>query len=86
MSLYSPELGEKVTGLIGEQVGGMVTGLYGIVQYIDDDGEQRIAVMCAPGQTFVVSQGLLTMANAIADTELTTYVLNSMDPNSGDDS
>lgn len=83
MTLYSPELGEKVTHLIGEQVGGMVTGLYGIVQFINDDGEQRIAVMTAPGQTFVVSQGLLTMANAVAETELTTYVLDSMD--TGDD-
>lgn len=85
MSLYSPELGERITAAVGEQVGGMVTGLYGIVQYIDDDGEQRIAVMCAPGQTFVVSQGLLTMANAIADTELTTYVLEAMDVDPGDD-
>ena len=85
MSLYSPELGQKITAIIGEQVGGMVTGMYGIVQYIDDDGEQRIAVMCAPGQTFVVSQGLLTMANAIADTELTTNVIDSMDLDTDND-
>lgn len=85
MTLYSADLGERVTGLIGEQVGGMVTGLYGIVQWIDDEGEQRIAVMTSPGQTFVVSQGLLTMANAIADTELTTYVMDSMGLDGDDD-
>ena len=79
MTLYEQDLGEKVTTLIAEQVGGMVTGFYGIAQWIDDDGEQRIGVMCAPGQSFVTSQGLLVMANAVADTELTTYVMESLD-------
>jgi hypothetical protein len=85
VSLYSPELGEQITALVGEQVGGMVTGLYGIIQYIDEDGEQRIVIAAAPGQTFVVTQGLLTIANAVADTELTTYVLDATDIGDDDD-
>jgi hypothetical protein len=79
MALHMPDAGEKVTALLGAELGGMVTGMYGVVQWIDDDGEQRIGVICAPGQTFVVSQGLLTIANAVADADLTTYVLDSSD-------
>lgn len=72
-----PEEGEKVTAFLGAELGGMITGLYGIVQWIDDAGEQRIGIVSAPGQTFVVSQGLLTIANAVADSELTTYVMDA---------
>lgn len=61
----------------------MVTGLYGIVQWIDDEGEQRHAIVCAPGQTFVVTQGLLVMANAVADSEMTTYVMDALDSSDG---
>lgn len=79
MTLYLPEAGAEVTAVLGRELGGMVTGMYGIVQWIDEDGEQRLGVICAPGQTFVVSQGLLTIANAVADTELTTFVLEDDD-------
>jgi hypothetical protein len=84
VSLYSPELGEVVTATVGEHVDGMVTGVYAVVQYIDSDGDQRIAVGCAPGQTFVTTQGLLVIANAVADSELTTFVLDSLEGDSSD--
>ena len=77
MTLYLPAEGEKVTALLGAELG-MVTGVYGIVQWIDDSGEQRIGVLSAPGQTQVTTQGLLVVANAVADTELTTFVMDSL--------
>lgn len=85
MTLYMPEEGEKVTALLGKELDGMVTGMYAVVQWIDEDGEQRIGVIVAPGQTQVVSQGLLTIANAVADTELTTYVMDSLDMQDDDE-
>ncbi|MGN7977430.1 hypothetical protein ACTJJ4_07630 [Microbacterium sp. 22195] len=85
MTLYLPAEGEKVTAMLGAELDGMVTGMYGVVQWIDDTGEQRIGVMVAPGQTQVVSQGLLTVANAIADTELTTFVMEGLDMADDDD-
>ncbi len=77
MTLYSPELGDALTARAGETLGGMVTGLYAVVQWIDEDGDQRIAIACSPDQTMIVTQGLLVVANNVADTELTTFVLDS---------
>ncbi|HWU31054.1 MAG TPA: hypothetical protein VN041_18380 [Microbacterium sp.] len=83
MTLYLPAEGEKVTALLGAELG-MVTGVYGIVQWIDDSGEQCIGVLSAPGQTQVTTQGLLVVANAVADTELTTFVMDSLGSADGD--
>ena len=76
--LNTPELGDRLTQTASTYVGGMITGLYAVIQWIDEDGEQRLAVASAPGQTMVTTQGMLTIANAVADTELTTYVMDSM--------
>ncbi|MGI6878825.1 hypothetical protein [Microbacterium sp. gxy059] len=85
MALYLPDESEKVTALLGDQLGGMVTGMYAIVQWMTDSGEQRIGVFTAPDQTFITSQGLLTMANAVADGELASYVQDAIDEAEGDE-
>ena len=77
MSLFLPELGGKLAAVAGNEVEGLVTGLYAVVQWIDADGEQRIGYACGPDQTMVTTQGLLVVANAIADSELTTYVMDA---------
>ncbi len=81
MSLFLPDLGGKLAALTGDDVEGLVTGLYAVVQWIDADGEQRIGWACGPDQTMVTTQGLLVFGNAIADTELTTYVMESAERN-----
>ena len=83
MSLFLADLGGKLAALAGDEVNGLVTGLYAVVQCLDADGEQRIGYACGPDQTMVTTQGLLVVANAVADTELTTYVLDSTDGDVG---
>lgn len=74
VSLFAPDLGEALTTTASEQVSGMVTAMYTIVEYINDDGEQMVAFTVAPNQKATTSAGLLALAASISEHELRCYV------------
>lgn len=83
MSLFVPELADSLVSAAATSVG-VVTGLYAVVSWLDEDGEQRIGVASMSGQSVVVTQGLLTFAGAAADSALTQYLMTDSSEADGD--
>lgn len=81
MRLFDSELGEKLAAAAAEHCSGMVTSMHAIVEYMDEDGEQRVVVCAAPGQKATTSAGLLALASSISDFELRAYVGEMYDTN-----
>lgn len=56
------------------QHGGIVTGMLGMITYIDADGEQRWSLFSAPGQIATVGMGLAETLRAYMDDNVRSMI------------
>jgi hypothetical protein len=74
VTLFEPEAGAEITALLQTRYSGMVVGLVGFCEYVDEDGERRQFMFAAPDQTATTTHGLLDVAKAIANWETQQYI------------
>lgn len=73
MGIFDEDLGQKLAATASAERG-MVTGMVAIVEFIDEDGEQKVSWAVAPGQKVTTSAGLLALADSLTEFELRAYV------------
>lgn len=77
--LLSPAFQSLIDELLATQGGGMSVSFVAQVNYMNNEGEQRWAMIAQDGQTVTVTQGLVTVLSKLVDRQLDDAIFGSID-------
>lgn len=65
--VFSHGLDSKLGDDLAANGGGIVTGMIGLVSYVDSDGDNNWALIAGPSQSILVSMGMVDAIGMLVD-------------------